>query len=518
MITQLGQLNTAALVVPDLYIQIVPPSSQQINGVPTNVLGIVGSASWGPANSPVTAGNPAQGVAVFGPQQNRLGDLMTALNACFQQGANNFRLVRVTDGSDTAANIVIQSNCLTVTSKYTGSFGNQISVTLSAGTQSGTSKAVIAAPGLVAEAFDNIGLGLTANALWQAIATAINTGTSALRGPSQIVVASAGVGTPAPIPATFALSGGSDGAGSITSAVMIGQDSTPRKGMYALRNTGASVAMLADVSDFTTFTNQIAYGQAEGTYMIAAGPSGDSIASEAAAKAAAGVDNPWLKVCFGDWTYWLDTVNGAQRLISPQAFFAGTISALAPNQSSLNKPMQAIVGTQKSISNQQYSSADLQQLGSAGIDVITNPVPGGAYFGARFGHNSSSDPLRNGDNYTRMTNFIASTLNAGMGKFIGRTQATNAVGFPGTASADANATLSSFLDNLQDQGIIGAVGGPPAYSVELDAANNPQSRLSLGYLQADVKVQYQAIIEKFLINVEGGTSVQIQRVGVSLAA
>jgi hypothetical protein len=517
-INQLGQLNTAALVVPDLYVQIVPPSTQLINGVPTNVLGIVGTATWGPVNSPTTAGNVAQGAAVFGPQQNRPNDLMTALAACAQQGANNFRLVRVTDGTDTAASVTVQQTGVTLTSKYSGTFGNQIAVTLSAGTQTGTQKVIVAAPGLVAEAFDNIGLGLSANALWAAIANAINNGTSALRGPSQIIVASAGASVAAPVAATFSLTGGTDGVTTITSSVMIGQDTVPRKGMYALRSTGASVAMLADVSDFTTFTTQIAYGMSEGTYMMAAGPSGDAIASEAAAKAAAGVDNPWLKVCFGDWIYWNDTVNGVQgRVISPQALFAGEIISLAPNQSSLNKPMQAIVGTQKSISNQQYSSADLQQLGIAGIDIITKPCPGGEYFGARFGHNSSSDPLRNGDNYTRMTNFVAATLNAGMGKFIGRTQAANAIGFSGTASADARATLGTFLDNLQAQGLIGAKGGPIAYSVQLDPNNNPQSRVALGYLQADVKVQYQSIIEKFLINVEGGTSVQIQRVGVSLA-
>lgn len=517
-IFQQGQINTTALVVPDLYVQIVPPSNQQINGVPTNVLGIVGTATWGPVNSPTVAGNVAQAAAVFGPQQNRLNDLMTAVAATTQLGANNLRLVRVTDGTDVAATAVVQSTCLTLTSKFSGTFGNSITATLSAGTQTGTFKAVVAAPGLVAEAFDNIGLGLTANALWVAIAAAINNGTSALRGPSQIIVASAGAGVAAPtVPATFTLASGTDGVTTIVATTLVGVDTVPRKGMYALRNTGSSVAMLADVSDFTTFPTQTVYGTSEGTYMITAGVSGDTIANEVSVKATNGIDNPWLKVCFGDWIYWLDTVNSVTRVISPQAFFAGEIIGLAPNQSSLNKQMANIVGTQKSISNQQYSSADLQQLGIAGIDIITNPVPGGSYFGARFGHNSSSDPLRNGDNYTRMTNFIASTLNAGMGKFIGKNQAANAIGFPGTASSDANATLSSFLDNVQAQGLIGAVGGPLAYSVQLDANNNPQSRVSLGYLQADVSVQYQSIIEKFLINVTGGTSVVITRVGVSLA-
>ncbi len=56
-----------------------------------------------------------------------------------------------------------------------------------------------------------------------------------------------------------------------------------------------------------------------------------------------------------------------------------------------------------------------------------------------------------------------------------------------------------------------------AYTVEIDAANNPSSQVALGYMQAYCKVKYLAVIEKFLINIEGGTSVQIQRVQTQLS-
>ena len=36
-------------------------------------------------------------------------------------------------------------------------------------------------------------------------------------------------------------------------------------------------------------------------------------------------------------------------------------------------------------------------------------------------------------------------------------------------------------------------------------------------MQADVKVKYLAVIEKFLINIEGGTSVQINKQQTQLA-
>jgi phage tail sheath protein FI len=201
--------------------------------------------------------------------------------------------------------------------------------------------------------------------------------------------------------------------------------------------------------------------------------------------------------------YWLDTVNGVTRLVSPQAFVAGLLANLSPQNSSLNKPIYGVVGTQKSFANQTYSSAELQTLIQAGIDLITNPVPGGSYFGCRCGHNSSSNALTQGDNYTRMTNYIASTINAGMGKYVGQLQSA-------TVRAQAAATLSNFLSSMEQQGMIGAVNGGPAFSVQIDANNNPTNRVALGYMQADVKVIYLSVIEKFLVNVEGSQATVIR--------
>ena len=51
----------------------------------------------------------------------------------------------------------------------------------------------------------------------------------------------------------------------------------------------------------------------------------------------------------------------------------------------------------------------------------------------------------------------------------------------------------------------------PAFSVICDASNNPESRTGLGYVQADVKVRYQGINEKFLVNLEGGSTVSVAK-------
>ena len=362
-------------------------------------------------------------------------------------------------------------------------------------------------PGLVPETFDNIpGSGA---ALWANMANAINLGQGGLRGPSQLVVATAGSSSVAPALVTnAAFTGGLDGATTITAATLVGVDTVPRKGMYALRNTGTSIAALVDADDSTEWTAQVAFGLSEGIYMIMVGPAGDSIANATATKATAGIDSYAAKLLFGDWIYWNDPVNSQLRVISPQGFVAGLLANLAPQGSSLNKQLYGIVGTQKSMQNQTYSSADLQALVEAGIDLVTNPVPGGSYFGARVGHNSSSNQVIQGDNYTRMTNYIAATLNAGMGIYVGLLQTP-------TVRAQAAATLDNFLYNLEQQGQIGTADGSQAYSVVLDDSNNPPSRVALGYMQADVQVIYLSVIEKFLVNIEGGQSVQIVSQGVT---
>jgi hypothetical protein len=248
----------------------------------------------------------------------------------------------------------------------------------------------------------------------------------------------------------------------------------------------------------------VAYGLSEGTYMIATGPAGDTITNATATKATAGIDTYTMKLLFGDWVYFQDTVNNQTRLISPQGFVAGRLSGLSPEQSSLNKPLYGIVGTQKSSQNLTYSQAELQALAQAGIDVIANPIPAGNSFGVRIGQNCSSNAVINGDNYTRMTNYIAYTLNSGMGLYVGKLQS------PKTRN-DAFGTVNAFMSNLWQQGMIGDVNDPQKqpFSIQLDKNNNPSSRVALGYMQIDCRVTYLSVITKLIINVEGGQSVKV---------
>ena len=516
LITQLGALNTTALTVPDLYVQIVPPQNIVLNGVPTGVLGVVGTASWGAVNTAVTLASTADQQVNFGGVVARKYDLGTQVATAYLQGASSFRAVRVTDGTDTAATGTLGTNFLTFTSVYTGSAANGDTATWSAGSKAGTFRLTIGRVGLVPEVYDN--LAGTGNALAVSAAAAVNAGSGVLRGKSALMVATAGAGTAPPTTGAQAvLAGGSDGVSTITSAALIGNDAAIRTGMYALRGQGCSVALLADADDSTQYTVQAAFGLAEGVYMIATGPSGDTIANAVTTKQTAGLDSYAVKLMFGDWLYWNDPTNSIIRLVSPQGFAAGKLANLSPEQSSLNKQLYGVVGSQKSGGPAsgtvgKYSSADLSNLFQNGIDVISNPQPGGSYWGVRDGHNSSSNAATNGDNYTRMTNYIAATLAAGMGVYDG--MVINV-----TLFRRIKATLAAFFQNLLGQGLLGTTDGSLPFSVVCDITNNPFTRTSLNYVQADCQVQYQAINEKFIVNLQGGQTVVVaQSTGQTITA
>ena len=509
-VIQQGSINTTSLIVPDLYVEIVPPQNLVLNGVPTNVVGMVGTASWGPVNQPVVIGTMADYAQTFGPVMARKYDMATQMATAVQQGAQNFRCVRVTDGTDTAAQTALSGTTVLFTALYTGSLGNQVTVQLQAGSSRNAWRLTVTLPGTSPEIFDNIsGSGA---AFWEALATAVNTGQGPQRGPSRLIVMTAGGATAPPAAFTLTLgtsSPGSDGVGNITTASLVGVDTLPRTGMYALRAQGCGLAVLADSDDSAFWTIQAGFGLQEGIYIILIGPVGDTIQNAVQTKMSAGLDSYAAKLMFGDWIWWSDQINGITRLVSPQGFAAGRLANLSPEQSGLNKPLYGVVASQRSGnpgSGQQatYSSAELAALLGAGIDVICNPQPAGSFWGIRGGHNSSSNPAVNGDNYTRLTNYIAATLAAGMGQYVG--QVINADLFQ-----RVRATQMSFLQSMFNEGLLGSSDGSLPFSVICDSSNNPPQRTGLGYVQSDAQVQYQAINERFIVNVEGGQTVQVSR-------
>ena len=316
---------------------------------------------------------------------------------------------------------------------------------------------------------------------------------------------------------SYVLSGGTNGNAGVDDMKLIGTDGLVRTGMYSLRRSGASIGIIADQTVAPTYWGlQAAFGAQEGMYMIAAMAAGyqENIMGAINVKTSAAVQNYELKVMMGDWIYLADPFNNVTRLVSSPGYVAGILATQLPSGSSLNKIMVGISATQKSADNTIYSDADLLALETAGIDVVTNNIPANpaaGVFGVRLGVNTSGTITTNGDNYSRMINFLAETFNTGLGNFIGLPQTT-------TVQNQARATLQDFLQNLEFLGLIGSVNGNLAFRVILDSSNNPPNRVAAGYMQADVQVTLFSIIQNFVVNLQAGQSVQITTLPPQIAA
>src|SRR5690349_13676572 len=173
-IVQQGSINTTALVLPDLYVQIVPPQNLVLNGVPTNVVGVVGTASWGPVGHPVIVGTMADYAQNFGPIIARKFDMGTQVATAVQQGAQNFRCIRITDNTDSAAPTTLPGTTVSFTALYTRSLDNQTNITPSSGSRANSWRLTVSLPGMQPDVFDYFaGSGAY---YWSGLAQAINQG------------------------------------------------------------------------------------------------------------------------------------------------------------------------------------------------------------------------------------------------------------------------------------------------------------------------------------------------------
>lgn len=98
-IIRAGAINAAAKLVAGVYTDIVPPPVV-LQGVPTNILGVVGVGSWGPVGLPVAFGDPSGSTSTSSPALVRKHDISSAVAIAALQGASAFRGVRVSDGTD----------------------------------------------------------------------------------------------------------------------------------------------------------------------------------------------------------------------------------------------------------------------------------------------------------------------------------------------------------------------------------------------------------------------------------
>lgn len=626
-----GSINLSALQDPDLYLQILQPPSF-IRGVPTDVIGLVGTASWGPVNQPVSLGSGQEAALAFGPISavSLLDpyDIATDLYLAFGQASSTAIIqgfgVRVTDGTDTAATVAlagaatavpevltvggtitagdqIQITCTSsalstspTTTYYTVRTGDTItsiaaaigaalnnnpvlnaaqvyatvnsavvtaywpaalsptitwgktitgaatetvslstgSTTTAGGTVAGLytgvlgvqCKMVIAASPTLSNAYNVTVSGFSGTAeyypgipavnFWRKLQSALASGLQNIRGPSswlRLSTVNASVGVPTV--GTYNLTGGSDGRGGVTTSTLLGSSTaTPPTGLWALQGTNPQVgiAWVTGLTDTNAVATVDSFALTAGVSALFPFPTGTTTAQALTLTLSDGVGGPEF-VYVKDSVYWLDTVNNLRRLSLPTAVIGGMWATQAVQNSPLNKPVQLVLGTERNDpvnGTTPYTPAEIGQLNTAGILVITNPVPGGAYFGIRTGASTSPNTATQPVEYWRLTMFLARSLSASLGQYVGQLQSQQ----PGDAlRSSVKMSLNSFAETLARAGTIDSGIGYCEYSNNSTAkfgnGMNTPSSVAQHYLYALFKATYLSSVWFFVASVQGGTTV-----------
>lgn len=631
MIVADGQLNLAGLTVDDLYIVIVPPQTPVIAGVPTDGIGLVGTAQKGTPNLATPISTVQDLLRSFGDISLHANDLVTEAIGALKQGANNLWCIRVTDGSDTVGTKLLVDSAaatgVTFSGKSTGSWGAgilgslglasnnaaaygsgtatisavttgnvyglavnaltavsyvalstdnpasvanalanlinndaahrrivvataansvvtvrattpgtvgnfawaksgtgsaQITLTpsgaLTGGTGTATWRLVISSTYDVPEIFDNIAIGGFAT-IWTAIADAVNNGIVGIRGPSNIVTAVASA--PAGIIIPQNLSGGTagtDGRTAVTSGILIGTDGFDRTGMYGLRGLPIMQFGVAGLTDSSVWPNIQTFARDENYVAVLAFAKNSASLAAAQLKNALGTSSDDYRLLGVKDSLWLnDTKNSIIRQVSPIGAVLGKIATLSPERSPGNKPLYGYLGAEHTsyvnasgalVPAVPYSYAEMSLLETSGILFFTQPAVGGQYMALRHGQNFSSNATTNGINYSRMTIFLAKSLQGAMGF---------AVNEPHTRQLRqrVKTAISQFLAALANPGpgrqqMIGDPNGGPAFNVVCDETNNPSTLVAQGYLFCYVQVRYLSIVRFFVLSLEAGQSVKVQ--------
>lgn len=488
------------LISPQVSVNITSPAPT-ITGVPSNIIGFVGSASWGPYNSIGLVSGPGSYASQYGPVLTGTYDLGTAVSVAAQIGAGVMHIVRVKGSSDAQATATVvdtagtPANALVVTAKYYGTAGNTVNIQFSAGTVSGAYNMTIWSTTLgISEIFKNIsGSG---NALWVAAAAAINSGQGLARGPSQLVTATAASSTGTPSLSVYTLSGGLNG--TFTDSAIVGAAGASPTGMYVFSSTLINHLCCVGVTDTTTFADIVTFANAIPCVAHLQFTASQSVSQMLTAAAALGITQH--RVLGGDYFLWNDLANQQTRYLPLAILDAAMGAFLEPQESVLNKALLPVIGTQRSATGKKYSGAELDQLTQANIDIVVAPgtLSRGQYFSFLNGNSFTSNIAQQFDNYQKLTNFITVSLKMWAVYFIGKLQSE-------TVRLEAKARISGFLTNLWKEDVIGNVNTPtkPPFLIVLNDTNNSNTTVSQGDMIANIAVDYLSVIRNFIINYVG---------------
>lgn len=525
------------------YIDLIPPPPAMPTGPATGIVAIVGAANYGPKNTPTAFSTPSDLFNAFGNGTTIVSSLVDEA-LCAMPECKSFIGVRVTDGTDTSAVILMldssAATVLTLTAKYTGSFANASSARLDlvSGTTSAAPvyKLTINFPNAAAEVFTGIAGsasgGAYSSSVFLANALAAVNGTIAGQAGSTRWTATTGSSSIAPVAATnTAASGGTDGTASVVNSTLIGTDgSSGRTGLYALRGqVQGAIVLLAQNTTATSASALSTFAMQENCSVMLAYPSLTTTDTMIATQATNNLFYPNLYLA-ADWDYFYDSVSKSTFLHSPQGPLAAILASLPAYQYPGNKPAGAagksgIISTDRNgnpntnppSGASPLSTTEAGKRQAAGILYLTNN-PNLYYQNSGYGlpHGMASDG-KTLISDTRMTQSIAVSMQSILGKYVGSMIALINGKFiivaPNGDPGDPQGALNAYFAGL----IAGSTPQIAAYSNQISSNNNTVQQVQQGFLIASVFVTTLSAAKFILALTQVGNTVSIPTVTISQA-
>lgn len=349
-------------------------------GVSLSDIGVVGTFSKGPVNTPVTIGSLDQLIDTFGEYKDGLTGYKSILGALVQ-GAKSFKVVRIGGPSLAAAARTLKDSLgvdsVVITAKTPGSWGNDITAAVAAGTAGGFK--LIVTYGTRQEIFDNLDLDNVGQINSQFITAAKASGATAV---------------PANVSAT-PLAGGDDGA-TTTDADYIGtiDANGNRSGLKVLETVRCAIVICAQQYS-TTIRNALLTHCAnmglEIGLRVAVLNTNKGLSPDQAVADVGAMDS-----MRGILTYpWVELSDLAGELVAPDGVYAGRLAAIGAHESPSNKQITGINSTERFL-----AEADLKTLTLGRISPIS--LDGNRGFRIRNGVTLSSDPAWSQTNIRRV--------------------------------------------------------------------------------------------------------------------
>jgi phage tail sheath protein FI len=388
--------NLNNLTVDDQYFMEVPVTLGGSNA-PTGNIGLVGTFSRGPLNTPTLVTSYQQLVKQFGEVDSALA-LTGTLEArgIFKQGNANVYVVRIdgkTANASAPASVVLKDSqstpgtVLTLTAATNGTWANSLNAVVSAGTLNGTFR-IDLLYGDESESWDNLVIQQPGTPIAGAVLASAVFGQNGQMGLSKLALGTypGTANTNMPKPGTYAFTGGTDGAGAEPTDYIGANTNGVKTGLYALDSAPINIILAAGQSDPTVIQalidncNRITQNGGLPRLAVVTFPKSTPISGLSALVSSYDTERvipayPWVQI--------LEPITNTTPTVSPLGYMAGLLAQLKPHQSTGNKPIVGVLGTDPNLN---IGPDDLVKLASLQINAVGVTTPAGT-IGVRGGFN-----------------------------------------------------------------------------------------------------------------------------------